>query len=383
MNAGHETRAEAVAEAMREAAADMGAPGIAWAVASGEGKDRQVTAGAAGGIAVDALMRIASVTKPVASAATLALVDDGVLGLDDPVERWVPEWGSRRVLARRHGDLAETVPASRPTTVRDLLMLGFGLGWDMTATEDDPLMQATVAAGITSTWQPPEIPPSQWAHQAAALPMAHQPGEGFMYHLSFDALTVVVEAVTGHGFDELLCNRILGPLGMKETAYTVTEASLGRVPANYFPDPSGAMFEVTPPADPSLLRRPEFCSASTGLVSTVGDLIRFGQMLLDGGLGPDGRVLSEEAVQLMSTDAIPPAAREMAGEFLEPGYGWGVGACVDDQGRFGWHGGTGTSLWVDPAGGVAAVVLTRQGMGSPAGAETIDRFWEAVRAAAW
>ena len=368
---------------MRDAAATMAAPGITWAIASGSGENRQVTVDSAGGVAPDALMRIASVTKPIASAATLSLVDDGVLGLDDAVERWVPEWGSRRVVAARHGSLTETVPAARPTTVRDLMMMGFGLGWDMAAPADDPLSLATMAAGITSTWQPPELPPSQWAHQAAALPMAHQPGEGFMYHLSFDALTVVVEAAAGRSFDEVLHERILGPLGMGETGYTVPESSLARVLANYFPEPDGAIVEVTPPADPALLRRPEFCTASTGLVSTVGDLIRFGQMLLDRGAGPRGRVLSEEAVQLMSVDSLPSAARDMAGEFLEPGHGWGVGACVDARGRFGWHGGTGTSLWIDPAADVAAAVLTRQGMGSPEGAETITCFWRAVRAEPW
>lgn len=210
--------------------------------------------------------------------------------------------------------------------------------------------------------------------------MAHQPGEGFVYQLSFDALTVVVEAATGRSFDAVLRERMLDPLVMRDTGFVVPQTELPRVLANYFPDVSGVSRQVTPDCDPSLLHRPEFCSASTGLVSTATDLIAFAQMLLDGGEGPNGRVLSQEAVRLMATDALTGAARAMAEGFLEPGVGWGVGAAVDDRGRFGWDGGTGASLWVDPTAQVAAVVLTRQGMGSPESAECVTRFWEAVRA---
>ncbi len=381
MRSTHTERARAVAEAVREAAADMVAPGVTWATASGDKESRQVTVQAEG-VAVDAMIRISSVTKLIGSAATLALVDDGVLALDDPVERWIPQWADRRVLAERHGELHDTVPASRPTTLRDLLTMSFGLGWDLSAPDDDPLTLATVAAELTSTWVMPSIGPSAWAHQAAALPMAHQPGEGFVYQLSFDALTVIVEVATKQPFDAVIRERILAPLGMHDTGYTVTDEQLPRVLANYFPDADG-FTQVTPDADPTLLERPVFCSASTGLVSTASDLIRFGQMLLDRGIGPDGRVISQEAVRLMSTDVLSAPARAMAEGFLDPGVGWGLGAGVDHDGRFGWDGGTGTSLWIDPSADVAAVILTRQGMGSPEAAECITRFWQAVRAEPW
>ncbi|MDO5698151.1 MAG: serine hydrolase domain-containing protein [Dermatophilus congolensis] len=381
MSETHAHRAEAVVAAVREANRALAVPGVTWAVASGVGEKRQVTVGAEG-VAEDSLMLISSVTKVIASAATFALIEAGVLGLDDPVERWVPEWGGRRVLARRHGPLSETVPAARSTTVRDLLMMGFGLGWDMSAPDDDPLTLATAAAGITSTWQVPSLSPSEWAHQAASLPMAHQPGDGYMYHFSFDALTVVVEAATGQSFDEVLRERIFDPLGMRDTGYVVPASELPRVLAQYFPGDDGAE-RVAPDADPSLLQRPDFCSASTGLVSTASDLITFGQMLLDNGMGPQRRVLPEEAVRLMRADSLSAPAREMAEGFLDPGLGWGVGAAVDDQGRFGWDGGTGTSLWIDPTAGVAAVILTRGGMGSPDSADCFTDFWNAVRAQPW
>lgn len=370
---------ERVGAEMRAAVQDMQFPGLVWSLTTGDDAGRQVALQAPGGVPEDALIRIASVTKPIAAAATLALAEERVLALDDPVERFVPAWAGRRVLAARNGPLTETVPAIRPTTVRDLLAMGFGLGYDLGAPESDALTAATAEAGLYSGWQVPGLDPGTWAERAAGLPMAHQPEQGWLYQSSFDALTVVLQAATGQGFEAILRERILGPLGMEETGYTVPEGQLDRVPRHGFPDAGGGPAEILPAGDRSLLEPPDFPSAATGLVSTAADLMRFATMLLDGGRGPDGPVLSEDSVRAMATDTTTEAGRQMGRGFLPEGHGWGLGVGIDRRGRFGWDGGTGSSLWVDPAAGVAGVLLTTEGMASPEPPQYLQRFWRAVR----
>lgn len=287
------------------------------------------------------------------------------------------------MLRERHGQLADTVPAERDVTVRDLLLMGFGLGYDMTAGADDELAGASEREGILSSWVCPRVDRRTWVGRTAALPMAHQPGAGWLYQTSYDALTVVLEAATGLPVERLLREVVLDPLGLAETSYSLRPDRLPRVPALFFPDDQGGMQLAAPQGDRSLLSAPTFPSLSTGLLSTVADMAVFAQLLLDLGMGPHGRVVSPSAVRAMATPALNGAAREMAGEFLDEGLGWGLGAGVDGEGRFGWDGGTGTSLWVDPTAGTAAVLLTRHGMGGASPPRWLTRFWEVVRAAPW
>lgn len=376
-------RAVQLDAAMQQVAATMSAPGALWAVAWGPRERRRVVTGRAGGLAQDAILRVSSLTKVIGTVATLALADAGVVQLDDPLGRWVPAWAGRRVLRERHGRLSDTVLAHREVTVRDLLLMGFGLGYDMAAGADDELTGASERGQLLSSWVCPDVDQRTWVRRVAALPMRHQPGAGWLYQSSYDALTVVLEAATGLTGEDLVRQVVLAPLGLSETSYSVREDQLHRVPALFFPDDHAGMQLAAPEADRSLLSPPVFPTLSTGLVSTVSDLVRFGQVLLDAGVGPHGRLLSAEAVSAMSTPALTGAARDMAAEFLDPGRAWGLGAAVDDEGRFGWDGGTGTSLWVDPGAGTVAVLLTRQGMGGPAAPDYLRAFWEAVRSAPW
>lgn len=365
---------------MQEVADGMPAPGAVWALASGPRNARRVSTGAAGGLRPDAILRLSSLTKLLGSAATLVLAEQGVLALDDPIARWVPQWAGRRVLRHRHGALDDTVEPQRDVTVRDLLLMGFGLGYDFGA-GDDALAQAANEAGIMSSWVCPGVDKDTWVERVAGLPMRHQPGQGWLYQTSFDALTVVLESATGQPVEHVLREALLEPLGMGETGFTVAEDQLHRVPALYFPNQSGGVDRVAPDGDHSLLQPPVFPTLSTGLLSTADDMITFGQFLLDRGMGPDGRILAADAVEALATPALSGPAEAMAAEFLEPGASWGLGAGVDTGGRFGWDGGTGTSLWTDPGAGTSAVLLTRQGMGGPSLPDYMVRFWEAVRTA--
>jgi CubicO group peptidase (beta-lactamase class C family) len=330
------------------------AAGAAWGLSSGPADARLRTVDATDPLAADSLLLTASVMKLLTAALVHSLVDDDTLGLDDPVEQYVPEWAGRRVLDRPHGPVDATVPASRSFTVRDLLLMGFGLGYDSDAPGGDPLSQATEQAEVFSSWIPPELAPDEWARRVAALPAAHQPGEGWLYQTSFDALTVVVERATGRGFDDELADRLLRPLGMRDTGV--------RVPAHVFPGDPGPVVALAAGAL-SLTERPAFCSGATGLVSTAADLLAFGEMILDDGVGPSVRVLTPASVRAMSTPAIGPAAARRAGDFLPDGTSWSLGCGVDARGRLTWAGGTGTNVVIDPARKRVAVLLTRYGMG--------------------
>src|SRR5690606_680018 len=149
----------------------------------------------------------------------------------DPLRRWVPAWADRRVLRARHGRLADTVPAEREVTVRDLLLMGFGLGYDLTAGADDELARASEREGILSSWVCPGLDRRTWVGRTAALRMAHQPGAGWLYQTSYVALTVVLEAATGLPLERLLREVVLEPLRLAETSYSLRPDQLPRVPA--------------------------------------------------------------------------------------------------------------------------------------------------------
>lgn len=144
----------------------------------------------------DTIFRIASTSKPVTMAAAMVLLDECRLRLDDPVEQWLPELADRRVLKRIDGPLDDTVPARRPITVRDLLTSTFGLGMDITLL-GTPIMGAIFEQGLTPDLPEPMPEPDEWMRRLGTLPLMHQPGERWQYHISNDLLGVLVARVTG------------------------------------------------------------------------------------------------------------------------------------------------------------------------------------------
>ncbi|WP_448608974.1 serine hydrolase domain-containing protein [Geodermatophilus sp. URMC 60] len=311
------------------------------------------TAGGADPMRPDTLFRLASVTKPVAGALTLALVEDGVLGLDDPVAPWLPELAAPRVLRDRSGPLADTVPAERPVTVRHLLTgtPGFGGIWD-----DSPLARAIEEREIGPGPWAPAMDPDEYLRRLAELPFAAQPGVLWLYHMAADVLGVLLARAAGRPVSALLADRVTGPLGLTDTGFTAADAR--RLATVHEATPNG----LVPYDAPDVTVPPAFDSLAAGLVSTAPDLLAVLAALADGG----APVLSPASVAALTADALTPAQRASAGDFFGPGVSWGLqtGVCVEPAepwttpGRFGWDGGTGTSAWADPARDVVAVLLT-------------------------
>jgi CubicO group peptidase (beta-lactamase class C family) len=342
---------------------DEAIPGLVALVACG-GQVEVAAVGAlsAGGppVARDSLFRIASTTKPVTAAAALALAAEGLLDLDEPVDRLLPELANRRVLARMDGPLDDTVPARRPVTTRDLLTFTFGFGMVtemFTASEPWPVVAAADALRLAAMGPPSpgtQPDPDTWIAGLGSLPLITQPGERWMYNTGACVLGVLLARAAGQSLGEVLRTRIFEPLGMADTAFWTAQTD--RLATSYRPGPDGLTVWDEP--DGAWSRPPAFEDGAAGLVSTADDLLAFARMFLRGG----GPVLTPDAVRAMTTDQLTPAQKSHGGlgrDFFR-GQSWSFCQAVRDSGAFGWDGGLGVSWLVDPAKDLTTIVLCQR-----------------------
>jgi CubicO group peptidase (beta-lactamase class C family) len=317
----------------------------------------------AGGRPVEraSLFRIASTTKTITATATLALVREGLLDLDEPVERLLPELANRRVLRRMDGPLEDTVPAEGRVTLRGLLTFTFGFGMAMEmfmAPVPWPVVAAAARAGL-ATIGPPQpdsfVDPDTWIARFGELPLLAQPGERWLYNTGAHVLSVLCARAAGMSYDEVLRTRVLEPLGMRDTGFYT--ADVERLATAYQSTVDGMV--VWDPPEGQWSRPPVFHDGAAGLVSTVDDLLAFARMLLRGG----DPVLSADQVRELSRDHLTAEQRAFGRAFLG-GRGWGLGTSVVLEGpwagAFGWDGGLGTSFLVHPTHDLAVVVLTQR-----------------------
>jgi CubicO group peptidase (beta-lactamase class C family) len=316
-------------------------------------------------VARDSIFRIASTTKPITAAVTLAVAAEGLFGLDEPVERLLPELAGRRVLRSMDGPLDDTVPAARAITVRDLLTFTFGFGMVgemFAASAPWPVVAATDELRLATIGPPdPPVPPDPdtWIAALGSLPLLAQPGERWMYNTGAQVLGVLVARATGQPFSEVLKTRIFEPLGMPDTGFWTADTH--RLATAYQPAPDGLAVRDEP--DGKWSRPPQFGDGAAGLVSTADDLLAFARMLLRGG----APVLPADAVRAMTTDQLTAEQKARGG--LLPGFfdgrSWGFCQAVYDSGAFGWDGGLGTSWLVDPSQDLTVIVFTQRMFESP------------------
>lgn len=333
----------------------------------------------------DTLFRIASITKPIMAVATLSLIEETRLRLDDPVDRWLPELADRRVLKHLDGPIDDTVPANRAITVRDLLTMRMGFGFILESGEF-PIQEAARELGVMPGPPAPQsLPaPDEWIRRFGTLPLMAQPGERWMYDTAFQVLGVLLVRAADQPLESVLRERIFEPLGMNDTGFSVPAEARDRLATCYVADPETGALDLYDDVEDSQWRHPPaFPDASGGLVSTVDDLLVFGQMLLDNGRAGNTRILSRPSVEAMTTSQITPEQRASAGFFLDDNRSWGFGVSMitrrDDvasvPGRFGWDGGFGTSLYVDPTEALVGVLLSQR---MPPTADISLDFWTSV-----
>jgi len=332
----------------------------------------------------DTIFRIASMTKPVTAAAAMILVEECRLRLDDPVDGLLPELAGRRVLKRLDGPLGDTVPANRAITLRDLLTFRLGIGAVMAPPDRYPIQRAMAEAGLAPSPNPPTLAPDEWLRRLSGLPLIHQPGERWMYHIGSDVLGVLIARASGMTLEAFLRERIFEPLGMADTGFHVPAGKLDRLPPSYTADPeTGALVVVDDPGDSLWSRPPAFEAGGGGLVSTADDYLAFCRMMLNKGRYGRERILSRPSVELMTTDHLTPEQKAEARPFFGDSNGWGFGVGInlrrDDlsavPGRFGWDGGIGTSGCTDPTEELIGILMTQRLLTSPEPPAVFRDFW--------
>ncbi|MCX4880655.1 serine hydrolase [Streptomyces sp. NBC_00847] len=333
-------------------------------------------------MARDSIFRIASITKPITAAAVLMLVEEGLLGLDSPVQEWLPELAKPSVVRTPSSPVEDVVPAVRPITVEDVLSsrTGWGFPADFTLPAVQSLFPVQRDGRFLQDWPDPDT----WLGLLAQVPMLYQPGEAWLYGTSSDLQGILVARASGRSLPDFLAERIFEPLGMKDTAFEVPASKQNRFTSAYNTAPDGTLERADTP-DGEFSRVPRFHSGGGGLASTADDWLAFARMLLNAGEGSGHRLLTPTSVSRMTTNHLTAEQRDRVPLFLE-GQGWGYGGQVDVTpsdpwnvpGRYGWVGGTGTAAHIVPPTGTVSVLLTQAAMQNPTPTQLMRDFWRHV-----
>ncbi len=318
-------------------------------------------------IAHDAIFRLYSMSKPITSVGVLMLAEQGKLALTDPLGRYLPEMADLRVWDGSAA--ANTVPATRPVTIEDLLLHRSGLTYEFMG--DTPVQRwyrengvARATAVASSGMQvPPAATLDELLARLGKAPLLHQPGARFSYGFSTTVLGAVIERVSGESLDAFLKARILSPLEMKDTAFVVSDAQAPRLVTGYAATAAGLRAVDRPEAseyrDPARLR-----DGGGALAGTLEDYRHFAEMLAGRGVWHGRRLLRAETVDALFT----PRLRTGGGEHLDAPFGYGL--AIGDTGteaRGGlpvgagsWSGSANTYFFADPAHDVVAILMTNE-----------------------
>ncbi len=298
----------------------------------------------------DAIFRIYSMSKPITSVAAMILVEEGKLGLDDPISKYLPALANMKVLVETQGEDGkkrnEEVDAARAITVRDLLRhtSGFTYGFFGNSEVDKRYR----SAGLLVTDRTLE----DTVRKLAEIPLLHQPATRWHYSVSTDVLGRVIEVASGQSLDGFFRKRIFEPLGMKDTFFSVPEKKLPRLAQMYSPDGNGLK-----PASPLRSFRfvnsgNRYFSGGGGLCSTAADYLAFCRMLLDEGTSGDKRILRPQSVRAMRTNQLQDGIQR-------PGFQFGLGFRIDRDGTCGWGGAAGTRFWIDPKNKLVTIYMVQ------------------------
>lgn len=304
-------------------------------------------------MSIDTIFRIQSMTKPVVSVAMMTLVQEGRVGLDDPVSKYLPEYAHSTVYEN-----GTTRPAKTVMTIRHLLTHTSGL-IAVVGPPRTPLHEIWQKSGVWTL----ETTLLAASRATGALPLMADPGTKWIYGRSVDVQGAIIEVVTGKTLDVVLKERIFNPLGMKDTDFYLSSSqAAGRVaqPARG----AGRPFDPT--------ARHPMMYGTNGLASTTRDYLRFVMMIAGRGALDGVRILKPETLQLMVTNQLGPEIDQSSFSFKDGG-GFGLGFGLKPEGVGGphatqvwtWGGSDGTSWWVDPKSGVFTVFMIQNGAEGP------------------
>lgn len=323
-------------------------------------------------VAEDTIWRIYSMTKPITSIAFMMLVEEGLVALDDPVHRFIPEWRNLGVFAGgTHRSGFQTTRPTRPMRMVDLLRHTSGLtyGFQLRTNVD----AAYRAAKIGEIEKAGDL--DQFIATLGKLPLEFSPGDKWNYSVATDVIGYLVQTISGEPFEAFLKRRIFDPLGMTETAFQVPAGATARFASCYQPTREGGIALQDDAATSSYLEPPGFVSGGGGLVSTAGDYMKFAQALLNGGIGSGHRLVGRKTLELMTANHLPggvdlPALSvSLFSEASYAGVGFGLGFATNidpaktlmpgSVGDYYWGGAASTFFWVDPVEELIAIFMTQ------------------------
>ncbi len=323
-------------------------------------------------MAEDAIFRIYSMTKPIASVALMTLYERGYFQLNDPVSRFFPDWKGQKVWVSGRGKDMVTEDPARPVSMRDMLChtggLMFGSALGMAAAH--PVDEVYAELGVKTRGETL----MSFMDKLAKVPLRYQPGEAWMYSMSTDVVGALVEKISGQRFDRFLAEHIFQPLGMKDTAFQVTPDKVDRFTANYRRAADKSLQLGEDPATSNYLKEPTFFSGAGGLTGTTDDYLRFCEMLRRGGELEGERILGPRTIALMHRNHLKDGRdlTQMAiGGFSETanegvGFGLGFASTMDEvksgglgAGDYYWGGAASTIFWVDPKEDLTVVFMTQ------------------------
>jgi CubicO group peptidase (beta-lactamase class C family) len=318
----------------------------------------------------DAIFRFYSMTKPIASVGLMMLYEEGRFQLDDPASKFIPELKHLKVFKSGTPDNFETRDPTREMTIRDLLMHTSGLVGRDTASPVGELYRRAALKGADSPFTLKDM-----IQKLKSIPLEVDPGSRWIYGISTDLVGYLCEVISGQPFDRYLDERILGPLGMVDTGFTVPPSKVDRFAANYAPSVGDPRYRlVDDPATSPYTQPRTYFSGSGGLVSTVADYLRFCTMLRNGGELDAVRILGPRTLQLMTLNHLPggkdlATMAQNAAETQREGQGFGLGfAVLLDQtvaqiigtpGEFYWGGAASTAFFVNPKEDLIMIFLTQ------------------------
>jgi CubicO group peptidase (beta-lactamase class C family) len=318
----------------------------------------------------DALFRIYSMTKPIASVALMTLYEHGAFQLDDAVHKYIPSWRRLRVYEAGNAPNWATRACDRPMTIRDLLTHTSGLtyGFMERTNVDRAYRRLNVGDRSRSLAETMEL--------LADVPLEFSPGTRWNYSVSTDVVGHLVERISGRPLDAYLRDELFAPLDMRDTSFFVSPDRVERFATNYSRTPDKTLRVEDDPAASAYLAPPAYLSGGGGLVSTAADYLRFCQMLLNGGELDGARVLGRKTIELMRSNHLPGgqdiASLNVGGQFSQvtyEGVGFGLGfsvtlnparaQVVGSVGEYAWGGAASTAFWIDPAEDLIVIFMTQ------------------------
>ena len=312
----------------------------------------------------DAIFRIYSMSKVITVAAALTLVEDGLVSLDDPIAKYMPQFANMNVgvatanPAGGDSNVMQLVPARRPITVQDLMRHSSGLTYGFFG--DTLVKKAYQGVDLRSG----KFTNADLVDRLAKLPLAYQPGTTWDYGYSIDVLGRLIEIVSGKSLYQFEKERILDPLEMSDTSFYVTDAAKKSRIAQPFADDRSFGVDATI-GDPTEVQPWE--SGGGGMVSTARDYARLLQMFLNGGSLDGKRILGSKTIAYMTSDHLGTEVHPGPYYLPGPGSGFGLGvavrtarggpASIGEPGEWSWGGAGGTAFWVDPADDMFVVFM--------------------------